>query len=243
MKTIVQATATSVLVAAAVAAATATASASGPGAGSSASPSDSVSVQLLPGVEYAADVASQSTRLTTPFGTLTTDAGRLQVRDLQGDSIWGDSAATSISAEVGTVFPTAQAVAAKPGSGTTPTEVEAPAAALVDGGEPHDSSADIEAALGVVSMNFGLASSVGAMVGGVGGMVVGCPIGAVTGGLVAVPTTLATMTLPAAAFGCLIGAGTFGGLGAIIGGAVIGAPVGIATAIQQYNILHAQGDL
>lgn len=97
-----------------------------------------------------------------------------------------------------------------PGSKATQNEASsqraaaatAPNATVVGDDAVRDPQADINAAVGVVATNFGLATGVGAMVGGVGGAMIGCPVGAVTGGLVAVPTSLATLAVPAAAFGC-----------------------------------------
>ena len=39
-----------------------------------------------------------------------------------------------------------------------------------------------------------------------------------------------------------MGIATVGGAGAIVGGALVGIPVGIASAVQMYNTLHAKGE-
>ncbi|MFT4202061.1 hypothetical protein [Gordonia sp. (in: high G+C Gram-positive bacteria)] len=92
-------------------------------------------------------------------------------------------------------------------------------------------------AIGIVGTNFGLAYGVGAMVGGVGGAIVGCPLGII--GLSPVDAVFGPIAGPV--LSCTIGAGTIGTTTAIVGGAVLGAPVGIATAVQQAAILQQKG--
>ncbi|MFF0501613.1 hypothetical protein ACFYU5_34825 [Nocardia aobensis] len=61
-----------------------------------------------------------------------------------------------------------------------------------------------------------------------------------TGGTLMALASLGTMTLPAAAAGCIGGAVAFGGLGAAVGGAGLAIPVGIAAGVQKYNQLQVQ---
>lgn len=211
----------------------------------------SVDVQIMPGVRYTGDASDRSAQISTPFGSVTTSSGRYQIRDSSGHIVFGTpSAGPDAAANV----PTAHDSSPAPAAGRLSEHVQATAptpdvalrpvdSGTVDTPAPADRAADLSAAEGAIATDFGLATGVGAMVGGVGGAVIGCPLGAVTGGLVAVPTTLATLSLPAAALGCVLGAATVGGLGAVVGGAVVGAPVGIASAVQQYNTLHARGEL
>ncbi|MEV5650634.1 hypothetical protein AB0L57_20500 [Nocardia sp. NPDC052254] len=238
MNALTRAAATTALTAtalAAIAASTGTAAADDP------STSDAtVHVQVLPGIDYSGNPSTQTARISGPFGTVVSDRGQYRVSDNQGNTLFGAPGTNPTVADVPEQSPGSDDSARYLPGGATST---APNVTAVSDDSTRDPQADINAAVGVVATNFGLATGVGAMAGGVGGAVIGCPVGAVTGGLVAVPTTLATLTLPAAAFGCLIGAGTIGGVGAVVGGAVVGAPVGIATAVDQYNKLHAQGEL
>ncbi len=202
---------------------------------------NTVTVEILPGVRYTGNASTQTARITTAIGSMTTDAGSYEMQNIHGDNVFGSMMPGTLPGSSNTApAPPALAVARDTSSPTA-----GPSADVAAAGEaaPRDREADINAAVGVVATNFGLATGVGAMAGGVTGAAIGCGVGAVTGGLAAVPTTLATLSLPAAALGCLIGAGTIGGVGAVVGGAVVGAPVGIATAVNQYNKLHAQGDL
>ncbi|WP_433207322.1 hypothetical protein ACQP1G_21765 [Nocardia sp. CA-107356] len=104
-----------------------------------------------------------------------------------------------------------------------------------------DATADFNGALGVVATQFGLATGVGTLAGGVVGAGVGCVAGALTGGFVALPT--GPIALPAAAFGCVVGASVGIALGSVAGAAILGIPVGIASGVQMYNSLHDQGDI
>ncbi|ONM49906.1 hypothetical protein [Nocardia donostiensis] len=240
MKTISRAAATTALTAtafAAIASSAGMAHAEDP-----SSPDPAVRVQVLPGVQYSGNPSTQSAEIATPFGTVVTDHGQYQVSDSQGNVVFGAAGTDRTAVETSTISPGSKATQNE-ASSQRAAAATTPNATVVGDDAVRDPQADINAAVGVVATNFGLATGVGAMVGGVGGAMIGCPVGAVTGGLVAVPTSLATLAVPAAAFGCLIGAGTIGGVGAIVGGAVVGAPVGIATAIDQYNKLHAQGTL
>ncbi|MEV5837698.1 hypothetical protein [Nocardia sp. NPDC052112] len=203
-------------------------------------PDTTVRVQILPGIEYQGNAATQSAQISSPFGNVTTDAGAYRIQDAQGNLVFGSPGNKQVA--VGAQTPSEAPAPQKNQTVETAAGTVAPAAAVSDDA-PRDPRADVNGAIGVVATNFGLATGVGAMVGGIGGALIGCPIGAVTGGLVAVPTSLAMLSVPAAVFGCLLGAGTVGGVGAIVGGAMVGAPVGIATAVDQYNKLHALGDL
>jgi hypothetical protein len=106
---------------------------------------------------------------------------------------------------------------------------------------PHDPVDDFNNAVGVAANEVGLAATAGAIGGTVVGAAIGCPIGAVTAGFTAIPT--GPIAIPAAALGCVAGAGIGVGLGAAIGTAVVAGPVGIASAVQAYNTLHAAGDV
>ncbi|WP_330255729.1 hypothetical protein OG874_14870 [Nocardia sp. NBC_00565] len=192
---------------------------------------DTLSVDILPGVRYISVLSDNSVVLDSPIGSLTTRGDQFQVKDADGATLAGSPFAVAPEATHAAGSGPQQAAVLETEQAVRP--VEAPL-------QDVDAQADFNGALGVVATQFGLAVGVGGMVGGVTGLALGCPIGAVTGGLVALPT--GPIALPAAAFGCLIGASVLGGLGAVAGGAIVGIPVGIASAVQMYNTLHAAGD-
>ncbi|WP_254205138.1 hypothetical protein [Nocardia alni] len=231
-----------VLAASAVAVSGATANAA-PSTADQSPPGSVLRVQILPGVEYTGDAATRSTRIVTPIGTVTSSGNQFAVQDAQGKSVWGNPNTSPVPADTTATRSTRQATqtdnAASPGrtvstvAGVT-TPVDKPHAS------PVDQQSDFQSALGTAAVNFGLASGVGSMVGGVTGALIGCPLGVVTGGALTAPTVV--LTPLGAAVGCVVGIATVGGAGAIVGSALVGIPVGIASAAQMYNTLHAKGD-
>ncbi|WP_433521487.1 hypothetical protein ACQPZ2_29765 [Nocardia pseudovaccinii] len=200
----------------------------------------SVSVQIFPGVQYSSNVDDSSAVISTPFGTVTSVGGKMSIADAAGRTLSGqqgfamtpETAATVPDTVAGESAP-APAVSV-PVAGPRQIDDAAPVS-------PKDPMADFEAALAVAGGNFGLATGVGSMAGGLMGAAVGCPLGIVTGGILTAPTVIGT---PLGIIGgCILGAGAVGGVGAILGGAALGVPVGIASAVQMYNTLHAQGDI
>ncbi|MBY8856885.1 hypothetical protein K7711_10390 [Nocardia sp. CA2R105] len=236
------------LAASAVAASGATANAA-PATTNQSPASNAVTVQILPGVEYTGDPTTQSTRIVTPIGTVTSAGSQFAVQDAQGKSLWGNtnaSPAPATSTDRVATRPAWQAApsqartdsvaaAVQPVSNVVPaTPVDKPTAG------PVDQQSDFEGALGMAATNFGLASGVGSTIGGVTGALIGCPLGVVTGGALTAPTVV--LTPLGAAVGCVVGIATVGGAGALVGGAALGIPVGIASAVQMYNTLHAKGE-
>jgi hypothetical protein len=104
-----------------------------------------------------------------------------------------------------------------------------------------DWTSDFNSDLSVAATQFGLATGLGGMIGGVTGVVLGCPIGAATGGLLFIPEAAAGGLALVA--GCLAGAGLLGTIGPVVGGALLGVPVGIASAVQMYNTMHAAHEI
>ncbi|MGF6884120.1 hypothetical protein ABIA39_003639 [Nocardia sp. GAS34] len=221
---------------AAVALATGTASAATPGAAAPVVDPHALSLAIAPGVQYNSNTADASTALNTPFGKLTTQGGQIQVADAAGKTVYGQQ---SFAATPKAALPAAEAASAPVDPITThPADA---AIKPVDAPAPHDPTADFNSALGVAATQFGLATGVGGMVGGVGGALIGCPVGALTGGALTAVTVIGTPL--GIVGGCLLGASTIGGVGAIVGGATLGTVVGIASGVQMYNTLHAQGDV
>ncbi|WP_433521375.1 hypothetical protein ACQPZ2_29080 [Nocardia pseudovaccinii] len=212
---------------------------------SSGSDPDVVSVELVPGVQYTGNVHDNTTAISTPFGTLTTIGGQLQVAGVDGGTVFGEPS-MAVAPQSRTVIPapaTSSSLSDGPVEGDT-IPGDSPILGRVAASatpEATDPLADFEAALAVAGGNFGLAAGVGSMAGGLVGMAIGCPLGIVTGGALTSVTVIGT---PLGMIGgCLLGAGAVGGVGAMIGGAMVGIPVGIASAAQMYNTLHDQGHI
>ncbi|WP_328401420.1 hypothetical protein [Nocardia sp. NBC_00403] len=154
-------------------------------------------------------------------------------------------AATGVTAGMAAAAPTeSPAPVAAPSFGNENTDV----LAAVHGTEqvtPNtggvDRNAEIDKAVETVTEAFNHASADGRMVGTVAGVVVGCPLGAVTGGTLTVLTTAGVLTPIGVVGGCILGGLTLGGLGGTIGAAITGLPALATTANEQYNALHAKG--
>lgn len=251
MRMIVKVAAATALAAGTVAATDVTASAAGPNENAGPAQVGVVSVQIAPGAQYTGDAAANWAQIVTPIGTITTAGNQFTVRDDHGQTVWGDPtisapvapATDTWLAATGEVELPVNAVDRHQSTNTVSagtTELTATPNGPADPiDSPSDPMMDFEAALAVAATNFGAASSVGAMVGGVAGALIGCPLGVATGGTLMAPTIVGTPL--GMVGGCLIGAATVGGVGAIVGGAALGIPVAIASGVQMYNTLHAQG--
>ncbi|MCX4096468.1 hypothetical protein [Nocardia sp. alder85J] len=187
-----------------------------------------MSVEIAPGVQYTGNTDDNSTVFTTGLGTLTTKGAQFQVVDAQGQLLAGDAS-----------FDDAPPAAGAPADASAQP---IPATAqLVDDAAPNP-QADFNAALGQAATQFGLATGVGGLVGGVAGAAVGCALGVATGGTLSALVSVGSLTPLGALGGCLLGGSTVGGIGTIVGGAAAGIPVGILSAVQAYNTLHAAGE-
>ncbi|WP_157172679.1 hypothetical protein [Nocardia exalbida] len=185
---------------------------------------EALRTQILPGIEYSSNLADGSVAISTPLGSLTTQGGRFDVRDAQGNTVVGDQFSEETLA--------AQAPTEVPEQVTT-------VSVAGDVAEAPDSQETFNRALGVVATQFGLASGVGGMAGGIIGGTGGCLLGAVTGGTLLFPVSMGTLTLPAAMAGCMAGAGFGIAVGSVVGAAVVGIPVGIAALAQMNQTLNA----
>ncbi|TSD97261.1 hypothetical protein FOS14_14835 [Skermania sp. ID1734] len=198
-----------------------------------------ISVDVLPGVHYTSDTADGSTMITTGMGSLTTRGGQFQVLDNQAHLLAG----TPLTLQPDTrTWPQAAQPSAASVPPAAPVSLAAPVAAVVPAPvHPADAQSDFNSALSVAATQFGLAVTIGTLAGGTIGILLGCPLGAVTFGLTGIVTGPVDPLV--AGLGCLVGAGTGAGIGGILGGLILGVPVGIASAVQMYNTLHAQGDI
>ncbi len=124
----------------------------------------------------------------------------------------------------------------------TPQQNPAPAAAAPSA--PPAATDPVTAytqAFVAVSGAFANDSTLGRVIGTGAGMVIGCPLGALTGGSLATVASLGTLTPIGIVGGCIIGAAGLGFVGGTVGSIISGSPA-IATAMQQqYTQLHAEG--
>ncbi len=104
---------------------------------------------------------------------------------------------------------------------------------------PVDPTTEYLDAFDAVAGAWADTSTVGQVVGTAAGVVVGCPLGAITGGTLTLPT--AALTPIGIVGGCVLGAGTLGFLGGLAGGIVTGAPTLANTVGEQYQSLHSKG--
>ncbi|MFT3899731.1 MAG: hypothetical protein QM728_05735 [Gordonia sp. (in: high G+C Gram-positive bacteria)] len=216
-----------------------------------------ITTPIAPGITYSGNASTGRAELATPWGTVKTAPGAASVSDNRGKAVWGDPKTTGLApvsdaptappaplhipvpGTPGITLPTPAAPTAWAATAPGSTRVDDDSSVAPKTQEQKD--ADIQNSLNNVGNNFGLATGVGAFVGGAGGAIIGCPLGAVTGGAL---TALAFPLTPLGVVGgCIMGAGAVAGIGAVIGGAVVGVPVGIASAIFEYQLLRAHGDL
>ncbi|WP_228460738.1 hypothetical protein [Gordonia crocea] len=191
-----------------------------------------VSVGLAQGVTYTGDAKSGAAEITTPWGVLKTTNGRFAVSDTRGKTVYGDPKLKGL-----------QASNQRPVTMTNSPFQPGKAAATNPAAEPKKALTAAEkeeavyGAIGNVATHFGFAYGVGAMVGGVAGAAIGCPIGAVAM-QVSVPVPVLPVVL-----GCVVGAGTIGTTGAILGGAAVAVPVAVASGSYEVSKLAANGVL
>ncbi|WP_063041598.1 hypothetical protein [Nocardia pseudovaccinii] len=104
---------------------------------------------------------------------------------------------------------------------------------------PVDPGAEYLQAFDAIAGAWAGTSIVGQVVGTASGIAVGCPLGAVTGGTLTLPTLV--LTPVGVVGGCVVGAAALGFLGGVVGGIVSGGP-SLANAIgEQYSSLRSKG--
>ncbi|MFB7720031.1 hypothetical protein [Nocardia sp. NPDC056100] len=93
--------------------------------------------------------------------------------------------------------------------------------------------------LAALNTAFAVDSSLGRVIGATAGVVVGCPLGALTGGTLTLP--MPVLTPIGLIGGCIIGAGTLGFLAGTAGAVLSGSPAVAAELGRQYDTLHSKG--
>ncbi|QIS13982.1 hypothetical protein [Nocardia arthritidis] len=185
----------------------------------------------IPGIGFHADQNTHTSEIDTPIGSVRVDGTTVTARDNSGHEasvgppwIPADQPTRSDGALPGV----------RPVDDPTPPDVPPPPS-------PADRMNDFNNALGIAATEFGLATGVGAMVGGVIGLGAGCVLGGAVG--LFATALMPPLVLPGVLGACIMGAVDFGGVGAIIGGAALGIPVGIVAGVQMYNSLHAKQEV
>ncbi|WP_433622202.1 hypothetical protein [Nocardia sp. CA-120079] len=143
------------------------------------------------------------------------------------------SAITAGTATADTATPDQAAVISQPVSADGSEQPGPSPAAPVDPGQEYLD------AFSRVAGAFALDSTSGRVVGTAAGIVIGCPLGAVTGGALTLPT--AVLTPVGIVGGCVIGASTLGFFGGLAGSLITGSPAGVNALNQEYGALRAKG--
>ncbi|MEV0247258.1 hypothetical protein AB0H76_11765 [Nocardia sp. NPDC050712] len=131
------------------------------------------------------------------------------------------------------------------GSGAAAAEATGPAtvpaaqvAAVDQPARAVDPTIEYLNALAAVNTAFAVDSSLGRVIGATAGFVIGCPLGALTGGTLTLP--MPVLTPIGVIGGCVIGAGTLGFLGGTAGAVLSGSPSMLAELDRQYNSLRSK---
>lgn len=230
MKLTTQSATVTAFLAAAVVAATGAAHADGVSAVTP--PPDRMHTELAPGVTFDDNIGAGVAAVRTPLGTVAVQPGTLGVRDAAGNTVLG----TAID------VPAAAAEGADPSRRPASSDIagHANTAAGTAQAAPGDLMSDINQSVAAAGPHMGLGMAVGALGGSLIGIALGCPFGIATGGTLLSLASAGTMTIPAVAASCVVGAVAVGGLGASLGGAAVAIPVGIAAGTQKFNQLQAQ---
>ncbi|MEV0355437.1 hypothetical protein AB0H71_05160 [Nocardia sp. NPDC050697] len=213
-----------------------TAGAAGAGAAHAA---PDLSVEVAPGVAYRAYHDGTAAVISIDSGSLIVENGTFQIRAASGEVLAGvpleftyDDIAFPIEATVegntARLTPVVSMDRARYNPVALPFEDSAPWKT------PYDREV---AAWTRMTSTISMASTISAVIGGVGSGVIGCLLGGVAG--TALTGALATLFGAGPLAGCLIGGAALAPIGAIAGALVIGAPVAIAAFIQYSNTVNA----
>ncbi|WP_157121452.1 hypothetical protein [Nocardia miyunensis] len=189
-----------------------------------------VATDVAPGVRYSDDLATGLALLRTPFGTVAVQGGQFGIQDATGHTLAGAAIPAAAPAAQSAAAPVTQVAAPAQPAATQPAPAQ----------QPPDTMSDLNQAVEAANPHMGMAMGVGSLAGSIVGAALGCPFGVATGGTLLSLATAGTMTLPAFAATCLVGAVAVGGVGALVGGVALAIPVGIAAGAQKFNELQAQ---
>ncbi|MGW5138161.1 hypothetical protein ACWEPH_03700 [Nocardia beijingensis] len=208
------------------------------GAGAAQAAPD-LSVDVAPGVNYRAYHDGTAAVISIDSGSLIVENGNFQIRAASGEILAGvpleftyDDIAFPIEATVegntARLTPVVSMDRARYNPVALPFEDSAPWKT------PYDREV---AAWTRMTSTISMASTISAVIGGVGSGVIGCLLGGVAGTALTGP--LATLFGAGPLAGCLIGGAALAPIGAIAGALMIGAPVAIAAFIQYSNTVNS----
>ena len=188
-------------------------------------------------IGWTANRVGDSVIVNTDLGSLTTRDGQLQVLDPHGTVVAGMPLAYQFN---GKQFPIAARVQGNTATLTPNTDpsagtpVDMPAVAPPGLLAPVDAQSDFDTNVGRAANQFGLASGTGALIGTIVGGIGGCVAGALVGAALMTP-----IFVPGWVGSCIAGAAAGIALGAAAGTVLLGVPVGIASAIQFFQLQNA----
>lgn len=173
-------------------------------------------------IHYTANVVDRSVVVKTDGGSLTTEGGQFQVRDVSGKVVGGFPLSYQHD---GLEFPIAAQIAGNQATLTPSTDRAAahPAPMLHDVASRDDLDSAMQSAINEMTM----ATSVGTLIGTAIGLAGGCVLGAAVG--------TPFLVLPGWIGGCLTGAALGAPLGAAAGLVTVGGVSGVLVAIEYFQ--------
>ncbi|MCX4090788.1 hypothetical protein [Nocardia sp. alder85J] len=156
-------------------------------------------------------------------------------------------ATLAIAATAGAMGVASAAPAESPVPILASTAGETGPAPVADQGHPDAAPAPVipeveyDKAVGALTGAFNNANHDGTLFGTAAGVVIGCPLGAITGGTLTALVSAGALTPVGVVGGCILGGVTLGGLGGTFAGAITGFPALADAAGQQYGHLHSEG--
>ncbi|NKY51628.1 hypothetical protein [Nocardia vermiculata] len=196
-------------------------------------------------INYTATPTSTGTVITTDAGSMDVEDGALKIKAPNGTVVAG----TDLSFRVDDfVFPIAADISGH--SATLAPQFDLAHASYKPVALPYEDQApwktDYEreqAAWSRLTSTITVGSTVGTLVGGLGGAAVGCLLGGIAGATVAAATIVGMFGpfIPAAAVGCLGGVLAVGALGTVAGQLLVTAPVAIMAAVQYFTTVNQPG--
>ncbi|MFE6922779.1 hypothetical protein ACFVAV_17200 [Nocardia sp. NPDC057663] len=194
-------------------------------------------------VNFTAQEINGTSVITTDAGSLVEEEGAFKIKAADGTTI----AATPLTFRLDEFeLPIAAEISGNKAVLTPQLDpakaVYKPVALPFEDKAPWKSEYDREvAAFNRMKDTISMGASIASLVGGLGGAAVGCVLGGVLAGTVALGTIVGLLGpfLPAAAVGCIAGALLVGPVGVIAGNIFITAPVAIGAAIQYFATINA----
>ncbi|MEV6768169.1 hypothetical protein AB0N05_05990 [Nocardia sp. NPDC051030] len=179
--------------------------------------------QLLPGIHWNTQLEGDSIALTTDAGSMTTDNGQFQVRDIAGNVVTQFPLSYSMNDVTYPINATVDGLRAV----LTPSKVAAGPAGLPLHEVTSAQQSSFDDAVSAAATQFGIATSIGTLIGTIIGGGLGCAIGAAGGVILGV----AVLSGPGGVAGCIAGAGVGIALGAASGLVLVGVPAAIIVGI------------